>query len=120
MALMSHDDDLIVSGTTATGTINSDAFNMGRLRRGCFTLEFTGTSAVGTAVLQISNSSPDKAAPGASDASWQTVSGSSISVTAGGNHGWEYDGAAPWVRVQYVHSSGTDTINKCRATSKEG
>lgn len=120
MPLMSHDENLIAAGTTATGTINSNAFNMGRCRRAGFTLEFTGTAAVGSAALQTNNSDPNGPPPGSSDAGWQTVAGSTISVTAGGNHGWEYDGAMPWVRIQYVHSSGSDTIRKGRATAKEG
>lgn len=114
--LLYHDDALIAAGTTAA-TANSNPFKMERVRRALLTLEFASAAANGTAKLQASNAKPDTLPGSIASASWTDVLGSSQTVSSGGNYGWEYDGAAPWVRIVYTHSSGTDTM-LARGTAK--
>lgn len=109
---------LIASGTTAA-TANSNPFPIGRVEKALLVLRFASAAANGSAKVQVSNAIPfpDLKAADIPSASWIDVSGSTQTVTAGGNYGWDYDGGANWVRVVYTHSSGTDTMT-CTATAK--
>lgn len=108
---------LTAAGTTAA-TLNSNPLLLRNTDMALITAEFASAAANGTIKLQASNAAwPARLDDTPASASWTDVAGSSQTVSSGGNYGWQYNGAAAWVRVAYTHSSGTDTVT-IRATVK--
>lgn len=86
----------------------------------CF---FSG-SAVGTFSLQCSNDAGNITGASLSSqvtnvTNWTDLTSSDISISGSGDITWADENVAyVWVRVKYVHTSGSGTIDKLTANSK--
>lgn len=73
-----------------------------------------GTAPTGTFTLEASNDLTDK--PG-DVVNWDTVTGSSLAISADGTYMWNFNGAFyRWVRLKYVRTSGNGTLNAILVT----
>lgn len=91
----------LIKTTTATGTLTSPAFDLGDITTYSVYVAFTGSDVVGALTLEASDN----------NVSYITVASSSQAVATSNDHVWSVTGAGyRWVRVKYVHTSGTGNI----------
>ena len=103
------------NGLDASITETTAAMFLANLMGFSFQTVLTG-SPVGTLKLQMSNdvgtitSAADHTGTGVTN--WTDITGSSFSVAAAGNWGWDYTlPGFRWVRMVYTPASGTGTIS---------
>lgn len=100
--------DTIINAANMTGTINSEAIWLQSIYAYAIQASWTGTPT-GDLSLEVSS---DVTNDPASVATWTTYTGTSQSTAgAAGNHMWDVTEAGhKWVRVKYVHTSGSGTL----------
>lgn len=100
----------IVNGSLGAGyhspVIPCKDFHIGSIQ-----LIWTGSSPTGDLTVEFSNQiSHDPL--GGDVTQWTTLTGSTHSITTGGNFGYVFDSLGwLWMRVAYAYTSGTGTIN---------
>ena len=103
---MSNNKNEAVTQITTNGSLGanftSDTISTGRNDLVGIQIIFSGSSPTGTFTLQAS----------IDGSTWTTISGSSIAVSADGDVFYSIsDMTYPYVRVNYVRTSGTATVN---------
>jgi hypothetical protein len=92
---------LIVDGDMSSD-VTSDAQSMDQIMMGSVQAVWSGASAAGTIKLQTSNDAKN----------WSDYSGSENTVAGPGDYTWRLVSTPdPWIRVVFIVSSGTGTLN---------
>jgi hypothetical protein len=93
---------LLTSGATVSTSLTSDPLQLdGNTEYSIQAVYAGGSSPTGTLKLQVSND----------NSTFTDLDGSSVAITATGDHLWSVTGANyGWVRLVYTRSSGTITL----------
>lgn len=106
---------IVTNGDMSQTTIASIGIDLQNIFGYAIQAEWTGGSASGTLILQLSTDIVNVASganPAANVVNWSTYSGSSTTVSGPGNFVWNAaDAGYRWVRLLYTKSSGTGTLN---------
>lgn len=99
----------VISGATMTGNILSIPVDTLSFQFGSIQAVWTGAGASGSIQLDISD---DNVVTGNLVTNWDLYTGSSQSVSGAGSFTWNLlNMGYRWVRVHFIFSSGTGTLN---------
>ena len=107
-------DTIIPDGSpTLGGDWTSESLPLEHIAMFSIQLEFDGTPS-GAFILECSNDDDNK-----EPTNWTLIEGSTQSISEAGDHTWNVeDSAFNWVRVRWIYSAGTGTLNSARFNAK--
>lgn len=113
---MKFDPVQIVASGDMSGDVTSKGVFLDQLCFYAIQAVWSGSSPTGLFKLQVSNDyvpvSQTSTDPAAAVTNWTDYTASSYSITANGDYVWNVTVAAyAWVRLKYVFTSGTGTLN---------
>ena len=121
---MRINNEVIINIPTAlTADWQSRAINLAHIAQYSLQAVFTGVFS-GSFSLQVSNDSghstnAEIATTVRDIVSWTDIDSSIVQVTEAGDITWEDDNVGYlWVRIKYVHASGTGSLNKLTSNIK--